>query len=440
MRNGIGIYAVLWGTLFWMLGTVTSVAVADDDSRSLTDRLGVDSMGFVDMRTGVRTQADPEEKDLSLGEIRLQLDLIKEADWATFEVKGDFVGETVDHDRNFDLETGAGNFDLREANVLFSPFSFMDIKAGRQILTWGTGDLLFINDLFPKDWQSFFIGRDDEYLKSPSDAVLVSLFSDWANLDIAYMPQFEPDRYIRGERLSFWNPMANARVGRDGMINADVPDTWWNDDAVAFRLGWNVGASECRLYVYDGFWPTPDTGFDPATGKARFPKLTEYGGSIRGQSLGGVLNAEFGYYDSREDRDGRDPFVANSEWRMLLGYEREVAQNFTVAAQYYVERMMNYDRYLAGLPPGPVTRDKARHTLTLRLTRLLLNQNLTLSLFTRYSPSDGDLYLRPGVKYKWTDNWLLTAGGNIFVGKDDYTFLGQFEKNTNVYIGARYSF
>ena len=46
------------------------------------------------------------------------------------------------------------------------------------MLTWGTGDLLFINDLFPKNWKSLAIGRDDEYLKDPSGAVKASFFHD----------------------------------------------------------------------------------------------------------------------------------------------------------------------------------------------------------------------------------------------------------------------
>ncbi len=75
-----------------------------------------------------------------------------------------------------DLDSGDGAFDLREASLVFSPSADTDVKVGRQILTWGTGDLVFINDLFPKDWVSFFIGRDVEYLKAPSDALKVSAF------------------------------------------------------------------------------------------------------------------------------------------------------------------------------------------------------------------------------------------------------------------------
>ena len=69
-----------------------------------------------------------------------------------------------------------------------------------------------------------------------------------------------------------------------------------------------------------------------------------------------------------------------------------------------------------------------------------MNQNLTLSLFAFYSPSDHDAYLRPKIKYRIDDHWSAEAGGNIFVGENEHTFFGQFEKNTNLYIGVRYSF
>ena len=133
---------------------------------SILDQLGIDVHGFFDLRAGMRTQDDPYERDTSLGEIRIQTDISKMADMATLQVRADFLYDDVPQDTDLDLEDGTGEIDLREANVLFFPFGLMDIKIGRQILTWGTGDLLFINDLFPKDWQSFFVGRDEEYLKA----------------------------------------------------------------------------------------------------------------------------------------------------------------------------------------------------------------------------------------------------------------------------------
>ena len=125
----------------------------------------------------------------------------KEFELFTANLTTDLIYDTVDRQRHIDLEHGKGWLDLREANIEFSPADFMDVKLGRQILTWGTGDLLFINDMFSKDWNSFFIGRDEEYLKAPSDAIKSSFFSSAINVDLVITPHFDADRYIDGERV-----------------------------------------------------------------------------------------------------------------------------------------------------------------------------------------------------------------------------------------------
>jgi hypothetical protein len=102
--------------------------------------------------------------------------------------------------------------------------------------------------------------------------------------------------------------------------------------------------------------------------------------------------------------------------------------------------MLDYPEYESSLPPGAVQKDEYRHILTLRLTRLMMNQNLKLSLFAYYSPSDEDSYFRPKIHYKVSDRWSIEAGGNIFSGEDEHTFFNQFESNTNAFAGVRYSF
>lgn len=401
------------------------------------EELGVH--GFMDVRGGVRTQSDPVEDSESLAEARLQLETQQYAGDATLALRADLLADALADDRDVDLETGDGWFDLREANLLLSPAQWMDLKAGRQILTWGTGDLLFINDLFPKDWRSFFLGRDEEYLKAPSDAVLVSMFPSWFSIDVAYTPRFDPDRFLTGERVSFYNSALGRRSGQDAVVDADTPDDWFDDQEIAVRLSRYVAGAEVALYGYRGYWKSP-AGQDPASGRAVFPELSVAGASWRGQAGPGILNAELGYYHSGDDSNGKDPLVRNSESRALLGYQRELARDLSATLQYYLELMQDHDAYLDGLPEGAAAADEDRHLLTLRLTQQLMNQNLTLSLFSYYSPSDQDAYLRPAVSYKASDQWLLTAGGNLFAGEEEYTFFGQLENNSNLYMGARYSF
>jgi len=63
-----------------------------------------------------------------------------------------------------------------------------------------------------------------------------------------------------------------------------------------------------------------------------------------------------------------------------------------------------------------------------------------LSLFSFYSPSDRDAYLRPYVSYKITDRLRIDGGANILFGQKNYTQFAQMEHNRNVYLGLRYSF
>ena len=395
--------------------------------------------GFVDVRAGVRTQGDSEEQSASLGEIRTQLEFFRDREDDAYKLVADILIDPVQDQYAVDLERGTGILDLREANYIGSVSDAIDVKLGRQILTWGTGDLLFINDMFPKDWNSFFIGRDTEYLKAPSDALKASFYDSRLNADVVYTPRFDADRYIDGERISFYNPALGRITGDSNVVRAKIPNDWFSDDEVALRLHRIIKGYEFAAYGYDGFWKSPG-GMDPVTGKVVFPRLRVFGASVRGYFAGGVAYAELGDYRSRDDSGGDNPLIRNGEYRALIGYERELAHELTGGLQYYLEHMKDYSDYKATLPAGSPRADENRHVVTLRLTQLLMHQNLELSLFIYHSPSDDDGYVRPKAKYKLDDSWLLEAGANIFYGNENHTFFGQFENNTNIYIAARYGF
>ncbi len=399
----------------------------------LSDQYNIDLYGFIELRNGWRLQNDPYSRRATMAEARLRLDLNKDTGWAIFKLKGDL---------GYDLVMEEGIAELREANVFFPIGDFIDMKVGRQVLTWGTGDLLFINDLFPKNWQSFFIGRDDEYLKEGSDAVRASIFLDFLNIDLVYVPEFNNSIYISGERLSYWNGILGRTAGRDHIINDRQRNSFARDSEYAIRLSKNIDGNEFALYGYHGFWKTPE-GVDmsvPADIRFFYPRLSVYGASVRGRIFAGIGNIELGYYDSRSDRSGNNPAIRNSEIRFLAGYEQELGRDFTGGFQYYLEWKQDYNQYLQNLRAGTPAADEYRHLLTVRLTKLLMNQNLILSLFSYYSPSDNDAYLRTKGRYKFSDRLTAEIGANIFFGSDAHTFFGQFADNTNAYAGLRFSF
>ncbi len=409
--------------------TTTPVEKKQKEQKKTTTPFDIKIKGFWDNRAGIRYRNDEHQsKDLILGESRLQLKAERFWEKTDIEVTGDFYGDFVQEEVNFDL---------RQARLTWTLSPTLDLRIGRQILTWGTGDLIFINDLFPKDWNSFFVGREQEYLKAPSDSIKIGWYPEWFNFEIVYTPKFTPDRYITGNPITFWNPLFNKPQGEDNEIQADHPGPRFHDDEWALRAYRKINNFELAFYGYSGRWKSPGGYklFPPL--QAYFPKLNVYGASLRGPVGKGILSLEMGYYDSREDRNGTNPFINNSEFRFLLGYEQELAKNFTGAFQIYWEHILDYDNYIYNQPSWVKNRDENRLLTTIRLTRQLMNQNLILSWFMYYSPTDQDIYLRPNFRYKINDKWWVEGGVNVFIGNEPHTFFGQFMDNSNIYIGAR---
>ena len=390
-----------------------------------TDDGGLSWHGFIEGGVGARWEDADNLDRLTLGELRLRAETSYDHRSFRVDFKGDLAWDQVVEDPDAQV---------RELAISFRPGASVDAKVGRQVLTWGTGDLLFLNDLFPKDFVSFFAGRDEEYLKSPSNTVRISVFNPLVNLDLAYTPRFTPDEYLTGERFVFWIPPLGEAAAPDPPLNAEEPDS----GELALRLFRTSGATEYALYGYSGRWKQP-IGVDQS-GNLRFPRLRSWGASVRTPFHKGLFNAEAAYYDSRDDRDGDDPATPNSELRLLLGYEQELVRNLTAGTQLYTERVMHHDRLVANSPDPARERDQWRTVATLRLSHRAMQDKLTSSLFVFVSPSDEDFYLRPSIAWRRDDQWLLVGGFNLFGGSEQHTFFGQLEDNSNGWLRLRYHY
>lgn len=345
------------------------------------------------------------------------------------------IGAAGKLDLFHDAVDNEADADLREIYLDFR-HSIADLRIGRQILTWGVGDLIFINDVFPKDRVAFISGFSLEYLKKGSDGVSVTLSPALASLQIFFIPHFRPDTFPEsGGRLRFFDPFGEITSRR-----TEEPPTRVENTEIAGRLFRTLFGWDLALYAYRGFFHVP--GVEMESGPSLrffFPRLNAYGASAQGTLLNGVASIEVGFHDSEQDRRGTNPGVENSQLRYLLGYQREVWPDLTVGFQYYSEAMLEHGRYQAALAPGVPPKAEVRHVLTTRLTQLLLHQTLRLGLFALWSPNEGDLFLNPEIKYNVTDNLWAAAGGNFFVGSA-HTEFGQFEGDSNLYAVVRYAF
>ena len=351
--------------------------------------------GFLEAGLGTRFDEDPlVDKRNTLEELRWRI----ESEWRPGKVT---VG--VRADAIYDAIESKWDADFRDLTAAFSLGDTIDVKVGRQVQTWGTGDLVFLNDLFPKDFISFFAGRDDEYLKAPGNAARFTWYSDAINADFVWTPIFEPDIYLTGERFSFYSPQAGENIAPSPPFHAPEPDESFSNGEFALRLYRTVESTEYAVYAYRGFFKQPP-----------FAEMNAYGASFRRPAGPGLFNIETSHYDSDTDQT-----------RFLLGYEWEAQPRFTVGLQYYLERN---------------EAAKNRYMLTNRLTYRAGMDKYTWSLFTFYSPSDDDYYFRPQFTYRHSDDWSLTAGANLLGGDEAHTFFGQLDDASNAYVRVRYHY
>ncbi|MCP4203086.1 MAG: hypothetical protein GY769_14285 [bacterium] len=391
--------------------------------------------GFVQANYAARLPGAPCASetacDFPLGEERVQLKI----EGFSEDGSAGFVGKA---DLFHDAVLNESEVEIREAFVDLLG-RYFSLRAGRQIVTWGVGDLLFINDTFPKDWIAFFTGRPLQYLKIGSDALKIELHPRSLSVEIVVVPFFQSDRLPTGERLLVANPFPSGLPRRES-----TPERSLENTELSAKLSRYIGAWELAAYVSRTHYRSPattlDQSMDPGEIQLFFPRLNTYGGSLAGGLGSGVFSLEMGYYDSVEDTEGTNPAVENSQFKGLMGYTRPLWADASLGLQVFGEWMQDHDAYRSTLPAGSPVRDRPRWTATTRFTQLLYHQTLTLSLFAFWGLSEQDAYLIPSVRYAFTDSLWGEFGANLFSGEESHTMFGGLDTNDNLYLTARYSF
>ena len=386
--------------------------------------------GFLQQNTAFNTAGqNPDGRHYKWLEERAQLRLDATGDAWRLLAKGDLAYDHLGRQNESELREGyidytGGNWDLR---------------LGRQVITWGLGDLVFVNDFFPKDHEALFAGRPLEYLKRGVDAVKLGAYPEFASFELVLAPGFRESRIPDAHRFRLYDPMPaviNRETVKPGPIKHGQGD-------IGLRAYRDVAGYDAALYLYRGFQRTPSMRPDNMAAPTKityfYPKLAIYGASLSGRAGEGVLSLEAAYYDSPDDRAGNDFAVPNSQTRLLAGYQIQPVEDVSRGFQYYAEPMHDYGASLATLPAGFPVDKRWSHTVTARLTQFFLHQTLRLSAYASYNASNGDHFVNPELRYSFTDRVWGAVGANLFGGKPWGQF-GQLARDDNVYLQARYEF
>lgn len=391
----------------------------------LAARADVAISGFLQQNSAFNTAAvNPDGQHQKWLEERAQLKLDASGGGWRLLAKGDLAYDHLGREEQSELREGF--IDYTAAN--------WDLRVGRQVITWGLGDLVFVNDVFPKDHEALFAGRPLEYLKLGLDAVKIGFYPQLASFELVAAPRFRESTIPDAARFHLFDPMP-AVSDRETV----TPD----QGEAGLRVYRDVAGYDAALYLYRGFHRTPSMRPDSAAAPTRityfYPGLSVYGASVSGRAGEGVLSLEGAYYDSRDDRAGSDVAVPNSQTRLLAGYQIQPVEDLSLGFQYYGEYMHDYAAYRASLPAGFPVDKRWNHTVTARLTQFFLHQTLRLSVYASYNAANGDRFVNPELRYSFTDKVWGAVGANVFAGERWGQF-GQLARDDNVYLQVRYEF
>ncbi|MEK7876064.1 MAG: hypothetical protein AAB325_07760, partial [Pseudomonadota bacterium] len=180
-------------------------------------------------------------------------------------------------------------------------------RLGRQVITWGVGDLLFINDSFPKDWVAFFTGQPMQYLKLGSDALKLNAFPGPVNFELV-IAGFRADNTPTSRRFIFADPLPASLSRRTLEPRNDSGEVEISGRVSGYLANWELAG-----YVSRTHYRSPARHVISSEIVGTYPRLNTAGASLTGPIGKGVVSLEAGYYDSPQDRDGRDPSVENSQ-------------------------------------------------------------------------------------------------------------------------------
>jgi len=437
---------------------------AQEETGASSEAPALEWSGFMQLERAdhVGDKSPADRKHLA-DELRFRLKTTHAADKGSMIIKLDFVQ---------DLVTGTSAVDVREARILTTPASWLDLSLGKQVNTWGVGDMVFINDLFPKNWMAMFLGKDMEFLKEPANSYRASAYLGPITVDVVHHPKFAADVTPAGCTFAVFNPNSmldssqpSIAGGESACTSAASPNPNMPTEAEdAVRLKMQTGGWELAMYGYRGFYKNPkgmvmSSSTDGVSLSPIYPRMSSIGGSAEGPLGPGILSMEVGRYDSLDDPNGTNPLIENSANKGLIGYRLEFSQHISAGMQSMVESMSQADGYDQGIlgmyQQMGLTAEQAaqtaaykyrlaptRHTYTLRLGFKAYQDTLWVNFFAFERPEDEDRYQKLEVVKRLSDALVLATGANVFSGsatKPDRDF-GMLDNEDNGFVRVQYNF
>jgi hypothetical protein len=309
-------------------------------------------------------------------------------------------------------------------------------KAGRQIIIWGKADGLGITDVISPMDLTEFLAQDYDDIRMPVNGIVLSKFSKNWDLDLVCVPVFE-SYLLPGANNPWGMDYAELGLTEDGAL---TPEFKLSNIEYGGKLSFYLSGIDFDISALNTWNKAPVYSYsvNDSTGAMHIrPEHHRLGfvGLGFSKSLSAfIIRGESAFYFDKKFTPKPENYevglLESNSINYLLGVDWYPGNEWTITGQFSDEYILNF------------TNDNAlnEHTYisTLGISKKILHSTLSLSTFGYIGLNEGDFFNRTSVDYSLSDNIHVLLGYDWFHG--DSGVFGRYNKNSQVWVKAKYSF
>ena len=379
-----------------LLCIIPRPALAQDE-----DSLRVNVKGFVDTYHALRTE-QPNDWMSSRSRVRGEVRLEKGQ-------TGAFVSANLIHNAILKDRTG---FQLREAYAYYAD-NHWDVRAGRQIITWGVADGLRLTDIIsPMDY-SEFLAQDYDDIRIPVGGLRLRYSCETWSFETVAVPV-----------SSFFElPTDDKNPWSVGPIPiGDEPSHRLYNMEYGGRLSFFLSGIDFSLSALHT-WNKMPVMHD---GIGEYKRMTMLGGDLSVPVGQFVIRSEVAeYLDEAQPTVGLQKITRAASTNALIGLDWYAGNDWTLSAQYSHKYVAQGEHRNTGLA-------------TFRASKDLLHNTLALQTFAYIDVTNGGIFNRLSADYALND-YLHAIFGYDYIHADRGSFMA-YDHNSEIFLKLKYSF
>ncbi len=355
-------------------------------------------------------------------------------------------------DGNLSIPVGSGNFNLSVRGIqrgLIKPFvegeireAFLDysfgdfeIRAGRQIFSWGKLERTRIADIVsPLDLREY-IAYDYEDLRMGVDAVQLIYFSDRIEIDFIWIPIFKSTRLpLESSKWNFGFPFYPETKGEN--IDLRLPSRNIKNSELFLKAALSLEWIDLELFGFSAFNDFPEVnGLSVENGESvfygEFHRLTGVGIEFEKPVDFVILKGEVAFVNgNRLIASDNTERIKSDILRFGIGADIQLRGELVFSIQLTGNKLFgDMDLIL----PGQLS-----ETVSFKVSKKFFRNRLDFSAYSLKVLKGNDFYVRVKSDLSLSDDLHLIVGSDIFSG--DGELFGLYKKNSQFWIKLRYMF